>query len=904
MRLLATVCVLLTAAGVARGEDVDERGNLQDEEPMQTHQVQRIELSVADPAGLARHAWPVSSGVPLPRGRFWDAAQCRLEDAAGAPVPVQVRATSRWEDGSVQWLLLNFVASTRASTAPTATQPDSLDLEAPVLPQRPERNRPSRSAGGQASQPGQERSEADRRAMAAQREEYRRRWREQFEKIPVGWSDPGPATRYVLVLNDGTAAVPVSPVGISEMDGPITLSNGHVSFQIDRRTAGLLDGLTVDAKPMLRDADSSGLWLVDENGARFEAAAPDAVEVIEAGPVCAVVAISGPLASSAGQTLMRYRTRYELWADESAVRMSVSIIAYPTSAPAVAVRSASLHLGMDPARFKSAWIDAKPVTPAGHEPARLLQHRANRFGLTDASGATEGARSRGLASWSDGTGTVSLAVRDFWQHYPKGLAVGADGITVDLLPQLTPDLYNDITQPAQRVRDLYWFRKGDYLLRQGVRFTADMVVWFGDAPQPPPQLAQRVQQPLMAVAPPQVYCDSGVFGDVLPAKPGEFDQYESLFERGMANLERGRAWGNEYGWMNYGDTFGERRFNWVNNEYDLTFCALLQYARTGDLRWLWRADQQARHSADVDTIHRPLDGTFRGPMYSHSVGHVGGFIASGAMAGLDIEDSYASGAIDPGGHMFIQGLLLMGHLRGLEDYTDSAMQIAAFQAQDMSGDFSFRIERAAGWPIINMVSAYESTGDPYYLNAARLMVQTVMARQDPKDGGWLLPQNPTECDCGELHLGGKSFATAILLRGLVMYHHRTGDPAVAQSIVRACDWLMNCAFDPVVGGFRYKTNCPKYVRARGGPGIEGAMLAEGLLTATQLSGDPKYRQFVLGWLGQCIEDPPGDGKNLAMHVHQLAYAVDLLRRQGVYSLPAGAPDTQPAQPPAEQTKDR
>ena len=58
------------------------------------------------PEGVTR-PWPVSSGIPLPAGELVDPSHVRLADAAGRSVPCQTEAVSRWQDGSVRWLLVD-----------------------------------------------------------------------------------------------------------------------------------------------------------------------------------------------------------------------------------------------------------------------------------------------------------------------------------------------------------------------------------------------------------------------------------------------------------------------------------------------------------------------------------------------------------------------------------------------------------------------------------------------------------------------------------------------------------------------------------------------------------------------------------------------------------------------------
>ena len=74
------------------------------------------------------------------------------------------------------------------------------------------------------------------------------------------------------------------------------------------------------------------------------------------------------------------------------------------------------------------------------------------------------------------------------------------------------------------------------------------------------------QQMLFASASPDHYCPTGAFWHIDPQRPGEFPRYTETFNESFANLEKGRRTMREYGWMNYGDWWGERRWNWGNSE--------------------------------------------------------------------------------------------------------------------------------------------------------------------------------------------------------------------------------------------------------------------------------------------------------------------------------------------------
>lgn len=104
---------------------------------------QRIPLTVQETAGVARSGEIVESGVALARAlAVVDPARLAVVDAAGQPVPAEVRVLARWNagrDGSnapIQWLMVAFPATVRAkgATAYTLVTDGSVRNPAPPVP--------------------------------------------------------------------------------------------------------------------------------------------------------------------------------------------------------------------------------------------------------------------------------------------------------------------------------------------------------------------------------------------------------------------------------------------------------------------------------------------------------------------------------------------------------------------------------------------------------------------------------------------------------------------------------------------------------------------------------------------------------------------------------------------------
>ena len=69
-----------------------------------------LRLETDAPQPLPQGGYSVRSGVPFARGMLPPDRPIELRNPAGKQIPVQTAISSRWPDGSVKWLLLDFVA--------------------------------------------------------------------------------------------------------------------------------------------------------------------------------------------------------------------------------------------------------------------------------------------------------------------------------------------------------------------------------------------------------------------------------------------------------------------------------------------------------------------------------------------------------------------------------------------------------------------------------------------------------------------------------------------------------------------------------------------------------------------------------------------------------------------------
>ena len=146
-------------------------------------------------------------------------------------------------------------------------------------------------------------------------------------------------------------------------------------------------------------------------------------------------------------------------------------------------------------------------------------------------------------------------------------------------------------------------------------------------------------------------------------------------------------------------------------------------------------------------------------------------------------------------------------------------------------------------------------------------------------------QGPPECDCPDApHVGGKAFATGVLLHGMMMVDRVAPNPQLKQSLVHGADWLLEHSWNETKQGFRYKTGCPKYADH----GWYTPLVTDGIAYAYELTKDDRYRDFLLQTLPVPIGKTTGSGlssgKDFASHFRHLPHTLYFMKHWGTTSL--------------------
>ncbi|MGD9497849.1 MAG: hypothetical protein AB7Y46_16220, partial [Armatimonadota bacterium] len=533
------------------------------------------------------------------------------------------------------------------------------------------------------------------------------------------------------------------------------------------------------------------------------------------------------------------------------------------------------------AQIEAAW-------QAMQQGMRMLHDYDNRY-LTitgDQVEATEGRKNAAVGlAWEEGGARRSLAItmRDFWQMYPKAYSARGSRLAAEIFPELPADQYAGIElTPLESTQRYYWFRDGCYQIPMGVALSYDLLFYaFDDTAAKEMMDAAWDSIPLLS-ATPEWMCVSGAFGDLEPERQGVFASYQQWVDEGFEALEQRRKRVREYDWLSFGDTHGERMVNWTNQEYDLQWGLLVQFARSGDWRYFDRAEEAARHTAAVDTVSSAPQQSLLGLQKAHSLGHVGGF----TMVRPAEAQYWFDAGIWNSGHMWSQGTYAAYCLTGDRRYLEAAQLLADWIARECTRTIDRWVHRNYGWMTIAALGAYDTVPNPWHLNAARLFGEIVAAKIDPGTGALIHPIG--ECEHEVRHMGGKTFMTGVVMTAMRMLHEIDGDEDIANVITRSADWIAWRMWHPWDNSFAY-AQCPQYDRSSTHAGTY--MACEGLAYAWELAQKPIYREMLERSLGDMIlnRGPSGVGKEYAMQIRMVPYALSLMQRWGMAELPAPPP---------------
>lgn len=628
---------------------------------------------------------------------------------------------------------------------------------------------------------------------------------------------------YTLTWGDEPPAGPEAPCAV-ENDGR-TISSGDRSVGLASEGFMSIDGRLY---PELIVLDGEGR-ACSMQGAELT--------VLAEGPMRATVELRGDIHRPGGDRWFSFRMPVSIFAGLSCVRIEPMIIMDCDEGVVQELGGIAFRMGSD--GDTSGWrIGGTPEIEGAAGDQGMLTQLDDAEYRFDSERVSE--RAPGWMEFDLADGTIALAMKDFWRRWPSAIGMQSESATVELLPA-RPDRA-DFEQMEPWWKYQYFFGDGHYRLRTGQarrwEFWLDLA---GDGDS----LARAVDTPLIPIANPAQAIESGVWDEIMPAGLPETEEYDAWAERLFEAFDNSIEEQRDYGEMNWGDWYGERRVNWGNMEYDTPDQLMIQFARTGDPRYFYAADAAARHHLEVDTVHHVNDDlwdhfcdTTGGPkrgeegeepafpyragmVHQHTIGHVSGLVETETVREIFIEHEIGRPpspylCLGPTnlGHVFTQGMMRHHFLtgdpfmrEGVEMIGDNLARLVEDRRYQFMG--TTHCGRVTGWTMLALGGAYELGLDERYLNAMRTLAEDAMADQDPVCGGWLIhPMAPDHCICEtERHTGMAGFITSVLINGLARYYQLSGDERLPVSIDRAVTFLDVDTWYDQWSGWSY-TSCP------------------------------------------------------------------------------------------------
>jgi hypothetical protein len=568
-------------------------------------------------------AHPVTMGVPFPKGALHDPHAIRLENADG-PVPAQTEVLARWSDGSVKWLLLDFVTNgLREGTNEWLLHP----AEGVAKSELGEPLRVTETASAVVVETGAATFHISRTRL------------QPFAQVRIGGAD--------ALEPDGSCVRLTGPKGAPgigrveelavEARGPVRATlrlRGRFTGQCGLRfTARLsffagtgLVRLDLTVHNPRRAQHPGGLWDLGDGGSVLFCDLSLGLKLRgDSAPRVSWTAESGTLAEVTGAATL------ELYQDSS---------------------------GGD------NWRSRNHVNRHGDVPLAFRGYRLRRDGDEQT-----GLRASPVVRLEGEAGALTVAVPEFWQQFPKALEVADRLVTVRLFPGQFGDLFE--LQGGERKTHTVWLHFGpagrtcpalDWVHRPSA--VRAMPAWY----------AASGAVPYLPPTPP----DSGDrLGELLAAA---IEGANSFFAR--------RDVIDEYGWRNYGELYADHEaaghtgpaplISHYNNQYDVVYGAILQYLRTGDPRWRDVFDPLARHVMDTDVYHTDRDkAAYNGGLFWHTSHYKdAGTATHRTYARSHCPGNRAYGGGPGNAHNYTAGLLHYFYLTGDPNARDVVISLA------------------------------------------------------------------------------------------------------------------------------------------------------------------------------------------------------------------------------------
>jgi hypothetical protein len=569
-----------------------------------------------------------------------------LRDEKGESIPLQTRILDRWPDGSIRWLLLDWQATVSGDTKYRLEVSDSLQEVAPVV-------------GG---------------------------------------------------------------IRIKEAEGEVTVDTGPAEFRF--KVGAYLEWTpdSISLRGMNLTSEFRAFFAVKDKRWRSYQPLITKLTLVNTGSVRSCIAVQGELKRR--RHWGYFETLLHFFADSPSLRFFTTIGNYRKAIH----QGGFWELGKRSSLFIK-WASFGIYLPSVHKQTRVIcsaapgePYKESVGGIEVWQGSSggpnwhpfcgyqislaseekhEGRRAVPIITVERGELQFTLAMRYFWQNFPKRIWGAFDTIWNVIHPAFTNlglELLDDCVE-----------------LQGGEQKTHEFVVAFGKDEVTPEQPLEWVRSPLRVRVDPAWYAVSGVVPYLTPEAEDPNADYIKLVRaaiEGEDTFEKKRDVVDEYGWRNFGDIYADHEavaiekasgvsddpgtgrpktgalprpghplVSHYNNQYDPLAGFAYQFMRSGDWRWWEAMNELAAHVVDIDIYHTDQDkAAYNHGLFWHTVHYTD--------AGLSTHRSYprpgdgtrsvpATSGGGPGNeHNYTTGLMLHYFLTGNPQSREAAIGLA------------------------------------------------------------------------------------------------------------------------------------------------------------------------------------------------------------------------------------
>ncbi len=355
----------------------------------------------------------------------------------------------------------------------------------------------------------------------------------------------------------------------------------------------------------------------------------------------------------------------------------------------------SIHIGLKGNTVQNQWVSAEESGISDH--IEIYQdssggtnwnssNHINRHGkpsvsfkgykITADGKVKTGDRINPIVSIKNAHTDLSVAIKDFWQNFPKAIEINKRTITTSLFPDQFNDLF-ELQGGEQKTHTVYFSLDKN---SDSLRF---------------------IFNPLIPKTNPDWYHKTGVFEDMTtphPSKDPTRDKIVNNAVSGKNSFFYRREIIDEYGWRNFGEIYADHEsvgqdtpfISHYNNQYDVIYGAIKQFVLTGDERWFRLFNDLAKHVSDIDIYHTEQDI----PDYNHGLfWHTDHYMDAGTCTHrtYSLKNKMSKNLSSYGGgpspsHNYTTGLIIYYYLTGSPIARDSFLELTRWTKSYLDTD--------------------------------------------------------------------------------------------------------------------------------------------------------------------------------------------------------------------------